>query len=67
MEIFCGCARLSDLFEKLGLEAIRVDFSGNKDAPPRQWIRADLTTVAGQDVVWRMLESERVLFVHLGI
>ena len=31
IEIFCGCARLSDAFEQFGLEAIRVDFTGNKD------------------------------------
>ena len=66
MEICCGHAGLTAALWDAGLEAIGIDWSGNKHRAVIPVLQADLTTAAGQNFVWELLRSDYLVYVHMG-
>ena len=48
------------------LRATGVDWSGNRHQPTVPIVRADLTTLEGQSLVWKLITDEKVAYVHMG-
>ena len=66
IEICCGYAGLTAAPADAGLEAIGVDWKGNRHNPQVPIVTADLTTEKGQEFVRQLVKQEHVLYVHLA-
>ena len=67
LEIFCGCARLTGAWAKMGAKGVAVDRRDNAHVPevPVLWI--DLTTAGGQQQVLDLIRSGEIGIVWLAV
>lgn len=65
VEIFAGRASFSRAVAQAGFEVVSVDHE--VDAPLRPIVSLDLTTDSGQQILWSILASDRLLAAHLGL
>ena len=65
VEIFAGKASLSRALSQAGFEVISVDHE--IEAPLRPVVSLDLTTKSGQELLWLVLQSPRLVAIHLGL
>ena len=65
-EICGGYAGLTAALADAGLEAIGVDWKGNRHSPQVPIVTADLTTEKGQEFVRQLVKQEHVLYIHLA-
>ena len=66
MEICCGHAGLTAALWDAGFEAAGVDWVGNRHQTAVPVVNADLTTHEGRQFVWQLLESDSLVYVHMG-
>ena len=57
MEVFCGCARLSQQFAIKGFRCCAIDFGGNKDKPAVVPVNIDLSTAWGRREFWKLVDE----------
>ncbi|CAE7573067.1 unnamed protein product [Symbiodinium sp. CCMP2592] len=63
VEIFAGSCRLSKCLKASGFETVAVDV---KDAAGHKVLKLDLLSAAGLAVLWEILCSGQVLYVHMA-
>ena len=63
LEIFAGSCRLSKCLRASGFETVAVDV---KDAAGHQVLKLDLLSIAGLTVLWDVLSSGQILYVHMA-
>ena len=63
VELFAGSCRLSKCLRSAGFETIAVDV---KDAVGHQALKLDLLSAAGLTVLWDVLSSGQILYVHMA-
>ena len=66
LELCAGSAKLTRALRKKGLGASGVDHKSNRHKAVAPILVLDLTTQAGQEVVWSALRSGRVVVVSMG-
>jgi hypothetical protein len=66
VEVFCGCARLTKEFNEIGMEAIGVDYLGNKDKAVSRCTLLDLTTTWGQHELRKLIREISARLVWLS-
>ena len=66
LEIFGGCARLTASLRGLGYDAIAIDYKRNKSIPEGPSCLLDVTDPEMQAVLYDLLRSGRLRFVHLA-
>ena len=66
IEICCGYAGLTAALADAGLEAIGIDWKGNRHQPQVPILKADLTTEQGRGFVRNLVRQDHVLYVHLA-
>ena len=64
-EIFSGHANLSRALWNVGFHVLSFDSAAVDGNSPT--VRLDLSTEAGQDVFWKLLEAHKPFFFHLGV
>ena len=57
VEVFCGCARLTRELNTAGLDAIGVDYFGNKDKPLSKSTCIDLLSDWGQAALRKLIKE----------
>lgn len=68
LELRCGSARLTRCFQAEGLLGdVGIDYVRNKCKPVGPTVTLDLASDHGQEVVWRLLKSGRVVVVSMGV
>ena len=65
VEIFAGKASFSRALVQAGFEVVSVDHE--VEAPLRPIVSLDLTTKSGQEILWLVLKSPRLVAIHLGL
>ena len=65
VEIFAGKASFSRALVQAGFEVVSVDHE--VEAPLRPIVPLDLTTKSGQEILWLVLQSPRLVAIHLGL
>ena len=65
VEIFAGKASFSRALAQAGFEVVSVDHE--IEAPLRPIVSLDLTTKSGQELLWLVLQSPRLMAIHLGL
>ena len=65
VEIFAGKASFSRALVQAGFEVVSVDHE--VEAPLRPIVSLDLTTKSGQEILWLVLQSPRLIAIHLGL
>ena len=63
IELFAGSANLSKAFRSVGMQVIPVD---TKDASQRKIVKLNLLHRNSVQLVVRLLETRKVLFVHMA-
>ncbi len=66
IELCAVHAGLSAACFDVGFAPIPVDWAGNKHQASIPIFVADLTTEAGQALVWRLIEQNQVAYIHMG-
>jgi hypothetical protein len=64
IEICCGSAGLTAALRSVGLDAVGVDHSRNKQAVKAPVMTADLATSAGQELLWTILKGANMFYLH---
>jgi hypothetical protein len=67
VEVFCGCARLTKELNEIGMEAIGVDYLGNKDKAVGNRTLMDLTTMWGQHELRKLIKVISARLVWLSV
>jgi hypothetical protein len=67
LELCAGSAGLSAALRRCGLDALGVDCARNPQKPLAPIIKADLAVPEGQDLIWEMLQSVDVVYVHIAV
>ena len=65
VELFAGKATLSRALIQSGFEVLSIDHVS--DSPMAPIVVLDLTTSAGQTILWEILASDRLFSAHLGL
>ena len=63
IELFAGSANLSKAFRSIGVQVIPID---TKDVPQIKIVKLNLLNNHSVDLVLRLLETRKVLFVHMA-
>ncbi len=66
IEIYCGHAGLTAALCDAGLDGVGVDWKRNKHKPTVPILYADLTTGAGQQIMWELAQQKHVRYVPLA-
>ena len=64
IEMGAGSARLSFELKTVGFNVIPIDCARNRHSPKVKCVIIDLTTSAGKDLLFDMLRSPTLLYVH---
>ena len=65
LELFAGSATLSKALRASGFQVFAVDHHVAGAKAPI--LKVDLSTSEGQSLVWRLIQSDLVAYVHLGV
>ena len=65
VEIFAGKASFSRALVQAGFEVVSIDHE--VEGPLRPIVSLDLTTKSGQELLWMILKSPRLVAIHLGL
>ena len=65
VEIFAGKASFSRALVQAGFEVLSIDHE--VEGPLRPIVSLDLTTKSGQELLWMILKSPRLVAIHLGL
>ena len=66
LEAFCGCGELAFQMALVGMKSIGIDHADNKDKPRCKHLQVDLSSPQGQALFWKLIEDNRVDWVHFG-
>ncbi len=66
IEICCGHAGLTAALHEAGLDAVGVDWKGNRHRTRVPVLQVDLTTKDGQTFVKELVVQDHVVYVHLA-
>eukprot|EP00973_Karenia_brevis_P018150 2492443-Karenia_brevis.AAC.1 len=66
VELFCGSARMASALQKVGFEALGIDYRKNKDKPSSRYLELDLATEQGQSAARAIVNDPQVAAVWMG-